>query len=92
LIVPKTISDEDLRNSAGFRTKSRIPTLCWYDREHKSSIWRSSQTKSGIYQNRNSFDEKLLKEIAETSNGKICIFDARPYLNAFANKVKNILK
>lgn len=81
------ITDEDLKNSSGFRTKCRIPTLCWFDKDHKSSIWRSSQTKSGITQQRNSYDEKLLKQIADTGNGKICIFDARPYLNAFANKV-----
>lgn len=87
LIVPKVISDEDLKLASSFRTKNRIPTLCWYDKEKKSSLWRSSQTKSGLIQQRNIYDEKLLKSIADTSNGKITIFDARPYLNALANRV-----
>jgi len=87
LIVPKDITDDDLKQASSFRTKNRIPTLCWYDKEKKSSLWRSSQTKSGLTQQRNSFDEKLLKSIADTSNGKITIFDARPYLNALANRV-----
>jgi myotubularin-related protein 1/2 len=83
------MTDLDLKNSKEFRTKSRIPTLCWYDKEHKSSIWRSSQTKSGFTLQRNTYDEKLLRQIAETGNGRICIFDARPYINAVANKVIN---
>lgn len=91
MIVPKDISDEDLKLASSFRTKNRIPTLCWYDKEKKSSLWRSSQTKSGLTQQRNIYDEKLLKSIADTSNGKITIFDARPYLNALANRVINTL-
>ena len=88
IIVPLQISDEDIQNSSCYRTRNRIPTLCWYDKVHKSSIWRSSQTKCGITQQRNTYDELLLKHIAETSkNGKITIFDTRPYLTALYNKV-----
>lgn len=87
LIVPRDITDEELKLSSTFRTKNRIPTLCWYDKEKKSSLWRSSQTKSGLTHQRNVYDEKLLNCIADTSNGKITIFDARPYLNALANRV-----
>ncbi len=86
-MVPKDISDEDLKLASTFRTKNRLPTLCWYDKEKKSSLWRSSQTKTGLTQHRNTHDEKLLKSIADISNGKITIFDARPYLNALANRV-----
>jgi len=52
------------------------------------SIWRSSQTKSGITgQNRSSADEKLLKVIGQLSE-KLIIYDARPYISALANRVR----
>lgn len=90
--MPLQISDDDIKNSSCYRTRNRIPTLCWYDKVHKSSIWRSSQTKCGITQQRNSCDELLLKHIAETSiKGKITIFDTRPYLTALYNKVIKII-
>ena len=54
--------------------------------QNQVSIWRSSQTKSGITHQRSNSDEKLLEKIREFSEGLI-IFDARPYLNALANRV-----
>jgi hypothetical protein len=91
LIVPYNSSDDSIRESASFRTKSRIPVLCYYNKENRSSLWRSSQTKSGLSYQRNKGDEDLLKAIQENSTDKnknLIIFDARPYLNAFANRFK----
>jgi hypothetical protein len=95
LIVPKNITDDELREAASFRTKSRIPVLCYYNKENNSSIWRSSQTKSGLTYQRSEKDEKLLQGIYEANmstnskkNDKLIIYDARPYLNALANRFK----
>lgn len=95
LIVPKNITDDELRESASFRTKSRIPVLCYYNKENNTSLWRSSQTKSGLTYQRNEKDEKLLQAIYEANmstnskkNDKLIIYDARPYLNALANRFK----
>jgi len=60
--------------------------LCWKFPESNSCIWRSSQCKPGITQQRSYGDEFFLEKISDFTN-KIYIYDARPYLNAFANKV-----
>jgi myotubularin-related protein 1/2 len=90
LIVPDFITDEQLKEASTFRTKNRIPALCWYNSDNNTSLWRSSQTKSGVTSQRNKSDEDFLKAIQEMSkiNEKLIIYDARPYLNAFANRFK----
>ena len=85
LIVPYDMSDEDLVQSAQFRTKNRIPTLTYRYKKNKCCIWRSSQTKSG-FSGINKSDILLLTKIADKK--KLFIYDARPYLNAYANKLK----
>jgi myotubularin-related protein 1/2 len=44
---------------------------------------------TGITQSRSSEDEKMLRCIGETNPNthKVHIYDARPYINAVANKV-----
>ena len=85
LIVPNGMSDEDLVKSADFRTKNRIPTLTYRFKKNKCCIWRSSQTRSG-FSGINESDIKLLTKIADKK--KLFIYDARPYLNAYANKLR----
>jgi hypothetical protein len=53
-----------------------------------ATLWRSSQTKGGITQQRCVRDERLLKLIGELGGDRLIIFDARPYLNALANRVQ----
>lgn len=79
------MSDEDLVKSADFRTKNRIPTLTYRFKKNKCCIWRSSQTRSG-FSGINESDIKLLTKIADKK--KLFIYDARPYLNAYANKLR----
>lgn len=92
IIIPSSIGDEELKEASNFRTKNRFPVLSYlYTKNHANyktyaAIWRSSQTKSGITQNRSSADEKLLKSICDLSE-KLVIYDARPYINALANRV-----
>jgi hypothetical protein len=92
LIFPRSVSDEDIKEASLFRTKNRLPILSYLysrhinDKASNASIWRSSQPKSGISSNRSIFDEKLLKQISKL-NEKLVIYDARPYLNAQANRV-----
>lgn len=89
--VPKDIRDRDVVASAKFRTKGRFPSLTYYDAKTGTSLWRSSQTKIGIIHSRCLSDENFLNKIGETNlaNPRVKIFDARPYLNAFANRAKN---
>ena len=85
IIVPYDINEKDLKDSAEFRTKNRIPTLTYRYKKYGNCIWRSSQTKSG-FSGANKSDVLLLTKIA--NNEKLCIYDARPFLNAYANKLK----
>jgi hypothetical protein len=103
-LVPKKISDDDLREASNFRTKGRIPVLCYYKKDNNVSLWRSSQTRSGLTYQRNEKDEKLVQGIIDLMykknsnlssqnknamlNKKLIIYDARPYLNALANRLK----
>ena len=95
LVEPKSLSDEVILKASKHRTKGRVPTLSFYfdnktygkDSSYVSGIWRSSQFKSGILGSKSNDDIELIKTIKSLGNNLI-IFDARPYLNASANKVK----
>ena len=85
LIVPYDMSEKELKESAEFRTKNRLPTLTYRNKKNGNCIWRSSQTKTG-FNGINKSDVLLLTKIAY--NQKLCVYDARPFLNAYANKLK----
>jgi hypothetical protein len=88
--IPKKFPLDDLREASNFRTKNRFPVFSYLyktkmDKKYPS-IWRSSQTKTGLTQNRSTLDESLLRCIGELAD-KVIIYDARPYLSALANRV-----
>jgi hypothetical protein len=91
LLVPRDLNDDEIKEASNYRTKNRFPVLSYvYTEGGKAlgTIWRSSQNKSGITQNRSQLDEKLLRAVGEMGQ-KMIIYDARPYLNALANRVNN---
>ena len=85
LIVPYDMSDEELKKSSQFRTKERLLTLTYRYKKNGNCIWRSSQTKSG-FKGSNQYDILLLSKIS--NNQKLFVYDARPLMNAYANKFK----
>nr|XP_023697469.1 myotubularin-like [Paramormyrops kingsleyae] len=88
LVVPYTASDEDLRRVATFRSRSRISVLSWIHPENQAVITRCSQPLVGMGGKRNRDDERYLELIRATNRttSKLTIFDARPNVNAVANK------
>ncbi|KAJ8367980.1 hypothetical protein SKAU_G00080080 [Synaphobranchus kaupii] len=90
LVVPISISDEELRRVAAFRAKGRIPVLSWIHPESQATVTRSSQPMVGVNGKRSKDDEKYLQAImdANAQSHKLFIFDARPSVNAAANKMK----
>ncbi|XP_007664017.3 myotubularin isoform X2 [Ornithorhynchus anatinus] len=88
LVVPYNSTDDDLRKVASFRSRSRIPVLSWIHPENKTVIMRSSQPLVGMSGKRNKDDEKYLDVIREANGqiSKLTIYDARPNVNAVANK------
>ncbi|XP_074062808.1 myotubularin [Macrotis lagotis] len=88
LVVPYHSTDDDLRRVATFRSRNRIPVLSWIHPENKNVIMRCSQPLVGMGGKRNKDDEKYLDIIREANGqiSKLTIFDARPSVNAVANK------
>ncbi|XP_039622486.1 myotubularin [Polypterus senegalus] len=88
LVVPFKASDEDLRRVAVFRSRGRIPVLSWIHPENQAVIMRCSQPLVGMSGKRNKDDEKYLDVIREANGqtAKLIIYDARPNVNAVANK------
>lgn len=103
LAVPHSIDDGTLRSAVSHRSSNRFPALSWRHPVNKCSITRCSQPKVGINNSRNRNDESLLKEINRCGNvmtarpqanptqenllPKLLVADARPLVNAEANKV-----
>ncbi|CAL8098333.1 unnamed protein product [Calicophoron daubneyi] len=88
LAVPWDVSDELLIECAPHRSRGRIPVLSWLHPESKASLTRASQPQVGVPGRRNAADEKLVYLIrtANANANNLLIFDARPQVNAMANK------
>ncbi|XP_033840023.1 myotubularin isoform X2 [Periophthalmus magnuspinnatus] len=87
LAVPYKSKEEDLRRVAAFRSRSRIPVLSWIHRKNQAVIVRCSQPLVGMSGKRNKDDERYLEMIREANDTpKLTIYDARPSVNAVANK------
>lgn len=88
LVVPKEMERHDIIAAAQFRTKQRIPVLVWVQPARKSTLWRSSQPKTGIA-GRSVEDENFLELIASSCKRRLLhIYDCRPFINAHANRAK----
>lgn len=66
LIVPKVLTDDEVKVVANFRSGGRLPVLCWGDKLTGASIWRSSQPKVGV-SGSNTLDERYLDILAKSS-------------------------
>ncbi|CAM0911658.1 unnamed protein product [Alopecurus aequalis] len=97
LIVPSSISDEDLCQASTFRAGRRLPIISWCDPGSGAVLARSSQPLVGLMMNfRNNADEKLVSALCPQTfdaDGrgrprKLYIVDARPRANALANGAK----
>ncbi|KAI9506483.1 protein-tyrosine phosphatase-like protein, partial [Coemansia spiralis] len=87
LVVPARISDTTLMHAAKYRSKRRLPVLC-YLHPNQASMTRSSQPMVGLKQARSVQDEKLIEAIlaTNTTSDKNIIIDARPTTNAVVNR------
>ncbi|XP_053647757.1 phosphatidylinositol-3,5-bisphosphate 3-phosphatase MTMR2 isoform X3 [Cherax quadricarinatus] len=88
--VPAAACDNDLRNVAAFRSRGRIPVLSWIHPESQATITRCAQPLVGVSGKRSRDDEAYIQHImdANAQSHKIFIMDARPSVNAVANKAK----
>eukprot|EP00117_Sycon_ciliatum_P039260 scpid43474/ scgid29046/ Myotubularin-related protein 2 len=88
LTVPAAVTDVQLEAVASFRSRARIPVLSWLHPENHSSLTRGSQPLVGKLGKHSRDDEAYLEEISKSNpnSQKLVIMDARPKLNAIANK------
>ncbi|KAM3297153.1 hypothetical protein ACQJBY_039167 [Aegilops geniculata] len=91
LIVPRTISDEELQEMSTSRALSRLPVISWCDFVCGAVLARSSQP-TGIKNLKNRYeDEKLVSALRTPAihrTGpirKLYIVDARPAVSAVGN-------
>ncbi|KAG6556234.1 hypothetical protein Mapa_002175 [Marchantia paleacea] len=91
LIVPSSVSDEDIIQAAMFRGRGRLPALVWRHGGNGAVLARSAQPLIGLMMNsRSNADEKLVAALCPPLGGssqprKLYIADARPRKNALAN-------
>lgn len=90
IVVPKIVTDQDLYKVAEFRSRQRLPVLSWIHPESQATITRSSQPLVGMTGKTSKDDEHYIQHIMETNaqSHKIFIMDARPSVNAVANKAR----
>ncbi|KAM5290345.1 phosphatidylinositol-3,5-bisphosphate 3-phosphatase MTMR8 [Glossophaga mutica] len=88
IVVPKSVTLGTLVGSSKFRSKERLPVLCYLYKENNASICRCSQPLCGFY-TRCEDDERLLEAIGQTNPESqfMYIIDTRPRLNALANRI-----
>lgn len=78
LVVPKSITDEQLKRSAGFRNHGRFPLLCYLHKASKSCIVRCSQPLVGSNIRRCKEDEALVNSmLIQRERKKGWILDTR---------------
>lgn len=88
--VPKTMSDDSLKQASLFRSRNRLPVLSWIHPRSLATITRCSQPLVGVSGKRSPEDEQYINFIMEANaqSHRLAIMDARPSANAIANKAK----
>ncbi|KAH3743660.1 Myotubularin 1 [Pelomyxa schiedti] len=94
-IVPSGINDDELKKVAAFRSKARIPVVCWINSVTGATLSRSAQPIIGLFSKKCNEDQKLLHEllqlnyIFQQSGGdhKLHVMDARANIAAAANSL-----
>lgn len=88
--VPALATDADLRAVAAFRSRGRLPILSWMHPQTQAAVVRCAQPQVGVSGKRSREDEAYLQTIvdANAQSHKLFIMDARPSVNAVANKAK----
>lgn len=89
LVLPTSISDEQLYRVADFRSRKRIPAISWVGKITTTSnqvvLLRSSQPSVGMLGARCEEDEHLLQSFCSAVQcNKLRIIDARPSANAIS--------
>ena len=102
VVIPESVTDAGLESVATFRSQGRFPMLCWLhphshtdtgdgDTQARAAIVRCSQPCVGVFCNSSAPDQDYMEAVLEANvgSGNVCIVDARPLVNARANRCRN---
>nr|CCA24584.1 myotubularinlike protein putative [Albugo laibachii Nc14] len=95
LVVPNELSDDELVQSAKFRSRARLPVVIWKHPSHNCVLARSSQPNYGMVGNRCEADRRLLKLFRDSANvstsgasPSLSIIDARKPIATKGNRLR----
>jgi hypothetical protein len=90
LVLPGSLSDEDIRGAASERSKGRLCVLSWLHPTSKVPLCRSAQPNAGMSGANCDADKKACLAIKSAcpTGLPLRIADARPKLNANANSLQ----
>lgn len=95
MVVPSLMTEEQLVQSARFRSRARLPVVVWRHPVNKCVLARSSQPNYGMAGNRSEPDRILLKAYRDSANKNsngdappLHIIDARKPIATKGNRLK----
>ena len=86
LVVPMDSTPELAQRVAKFRTRGRLPVLCWR-RDGMGALLRGSQPGAGLLNKRSTADEGWFRLLG-VGGTELALLDCRPHVAAMANKFK----
>jgi len=86
LVVPAESTPELAQRVAKFRTRGRLPVLCWR-RDGMGALLRGSQPGAGLLNKRSAADETWFR-LLSVGCTELALLDCRPHVAAVANKFK----
>ena len=88
MVQPHAASEAEIAAIALHRSKKRIPAVTWIHPTNGAAFLRCSQPMQGFRSSKSSTEEKYFALICSADNPVIWIMDARPQINAMANRLK----
>lgn len=85
MVVPSSVTDDQLRESAEFRSGKRFPAVVWRHSGSGALLVRCAQPMGGLAK-RSAADERLVEAVKEAA-GSLVLIDSRPVANAVAHKL-----
>ncbi|KAG9406972.1 hypothetical protein AC1031_001606 [Aphanomyces cochlioides] len=85
LVVPRHISDADLKTISHFRARGRIPAITYRHRDNDTLLARCAQPLVGLRRRRCAHDEFYVKTLQQHARGGLYIIDCRHQTSAYGN-------
>lgn len=88
-IIPKSVTNQELEQVCGYRSRARIPVTTWIHPRTSASLSRCSQPLTGMGSKQCREDQALLQKLRASAmnTSSLSIIDARPYKNAAGQKM-----